>query len=43
VLVALDSGVAPSAWLEEPRALWTALEILTRRAEEMERRAKAKR
>jgi hypothetical protein len=37
VSVALQSGVPADVWLDDTRALFTAVELLTEQAEEMKR------
>ena len=38
--VALNSGVAADVWLADPRALYTAAELLDEAAREMSRRGR---
>jgi hypothetical protein len=37
VALAIESGVPPSVWLDDTRAMATAVELLDERAEEIER------
>jgi len=40
VQVAIASGVAPDVWIDHPRALFTAAELLNEQAREAKRRGR---
>jgi hypothetical protein len=40
VALAVETGIAPQVWLDDPRAMVTAVEVLEERAAELKRKGR---